>query len=124
MKKTLSLILLLAFVSVASITHKNTKNTSFSRKAPLGGSIKIKIKNDSAVVVSGDTDNGETDVVRRGGAVVSVLTDNKKTTYPANASKTQTHRCPFDKIEPMNIYSPRQCLPNSTFLATGCCEYS
>ena len=68
MKKTLSLILLLAFVSVASITHKNTKNTSFSRKAPLGGSIKIKIKNDSAVVVSGDTDNGKTAVVRRGGS--------------------------------------------------------
>ena len=47
MKKILSLILLLAFVSMASIAHKNTKDTHSLRKAVSGGSIKIKIKNDS-----------------------------------------------------------------------------
>jgi hypothetical protein len=47
MKKVLSLLMLLALVSMTSIAHKNTKIVSVINATAVGGSIKIKIKNDT-----------------------------------------------------------------------------
>ena len=87
MKKTLSLILLLAFVSVASIAHKNTKNTSFSRKAPLGGSIKIKIKNDSGDEVTVYNGGGNSSYRLQKNVITTIAMDEGDKLFDYNGGK-------------------------------------
>lgn len=48
MKKTLSLLMLLALGSMTSIAHKNVKIVPATKSFAVGGSIKIKIKNDTS----------------------------------------------------------------------------
>ena len=47
MKKVVALLVLLALGSMTSIAHKNSKPTPVTKVAAVGGSIKIKIKNDT-----------------------------------------------------------------------------
>ena len=47
MKKTLSLLLLMAFVAMTSVANKGKNFTIISKIHTVGGSVKIKIKNDT-----------------------------------------------------------------------------
>ena len=48
MKKVVALLVLLALGSMTSIAHKNINTTPVTKVAAVGGSIKIKIKNDTS----------------------------------------------------------------------------
>jgi uncharacterized membrane-anchored protein YitT (DUF2179 family) len=76
MKKVLSLLMLLVLISMTSIAHKNAKSVSIVKATVVGGSIKIKIKNDT---------NDEVTVYNGGGNSSYRLQKNIVTTIAMDA---------------------------------------
>lgn len=76
MKNVLSILVLLVIVSVNSIAHENVKTVFVAKAAVVGGSIKIKIKNDT---------NDEVTVYNGGGNSSYRLQKNIVTTIAMDA---------------------------------------
>ena len=76
MKKTLSLLLLMAFVAMTSVANKGKNFNTISKIHVVGGSIKIKIKNDT---------NDEVTVYNGGGNSSYRLQKNIVTTITMDA---------------------------------------